>query len=460
MYHHLLRAYDNPVYFAEKLLGIHLYPKQAEILQQFYSKPYRELVLIAGMRSGKSFLASVIAAYETFRLLMLGNPQAHYGLHPSSPIHIIVVAASEEQALDALFSHIRKFMEQPVFQMFNPKIFKQSVKFKQQNIEVFCGSSSSATMVGRTAKCVVFDELARFEHTEGKRGAWMVYTSLKNATLTLPDGRRVIISSPLRSDDILMKLYEQGRHRPDVLALKYPTWEMNPSLSFERLRPELERDPVAFWRDFGCTPTETLYPYMQRLDLIRFDDEHPNILELINEGLAVAVDPRYDYFLAGDPAIRYDAFGWALGHWEGDIFRYDGVLQMKPPQGGELDPMQIRQFAERLLQYVPVTDVVFDIHMYAELQQWFRLKGCRVWTHIVRKPDYDEWKASAYERKLILPRYEPLLKELRNLQATESKVDHPRGGSKDIADAVVNCFWLARKIRQTPRPVFYLVRTF
>jgi len=45
-----LRAYEDPVYFAEHILGIKLYPKQAEILQDFYDNNYRELIINAGMR--------------------------------------------------------------------------------------------------------------------------------------------------------------------------------------------------------------------------------------------------------------------------------------------------------------------------------------------------------------------------------------------------------------------------
>ena len=456
-----MRAYDDPVWFAEKILGISLYPKQKEVLTRFYRGNFRELVLIAGMRSGKSFLASVIATYEAFRLLVLKSPQQRYGLSPTSPIHIIVVAASEEQARDALFSHIAGFVERTdFFQQHRPKLLKQEIVFQKKRVKIFCGSSSSATMVGRTAKAVIFDELARFEQTEGKRGAWMVYTSLKNATMTLPDGIRVIISSPLRSNDILMQLYEKGRHLPDVLALKYPTWEFNPNLPFEKLRSELERDPVAFWRDFGCEPSETLYPYFSRLDLIRFDDSRPNVLELIANGIPVSV-PQGEYVLAGDPALKYDAFGWALAHWEGDVLVYDGVLQLKPPRGGELDPFAIRDFVDRVIRQVPVFDAVFDIHMYPELQRWLQLRGIRVRTHIVRKPDYDAFKEAAYQHRVILPHYEPLVREMRALQVVnETKVDHPRGGSKDVIDAVVNAYWLANQIRRTRRIALHLVSGF
>ena len=82
----------------------------------------------------------------------------------------------------------------------------------------------------------------------------------------------------------------------------------------------------------------------------------------------------------------------------------------------------------------------------------------RVSTHIVRKEDYDAWKEAAYQRKVRLPRYEPLVRELKGLQVVnERRVDHPRGGSKDVADAVVNCWWLASRARRRPRAGYWLI---
>ncbi|MFA6235073.1 MAG: hypothetical protein WC824_12945, partial [Bacteroidota bacterium] len=46
----------------------------------------REMVLSVGRRSGKTFLAASIAAYETYKLLIKGCPQEYYGLLPTSSI--------------------------------------------------------------------------------------------------------------------------------------------------------------------------------------------------------------------------------------------------------------------------------------------------------------------------------------------------------------------------------------
>ena len=58
----------------------------------------REMVLSIGRRSGKTFLAAAVAAYETYKLLLKGNPQAYYGLPAANNIQIISVATDKDQA--------------------------------------------------------------------------------------------------------------------------------------------------------------------------------------------------------------------------------------------------------------------------------------------------------------------------------------------------------------------------
>jgi hypothetical protein len=50
--------------FAEQVLGLKLYPRQAEILAEYEQALIAELILCLGRRSGKTLLAAVIALYN------------------------------------------------------------------------------------------------------------------------------------------------------------------------------------------------------------------------------------------------------------------------------------------------------------------------------------------------------------------------------------------------------------
>jgi len=446
----VLRARFDPVAFATDVLGVELFPKQAEILRRFYKGDYRELVLVAGMRSGKSFLATVFALYEAFLLLTTPSPQKKYGLHPSSLIHILLVAKSEDQARDVLLSRALGIIQDSwFFDLFPRKVRKDTIEFPSKRIMIWVGPSTSNTLVGRTAKAVILDELARFPQTESGGGAWMIYHSLKAATVTFGnDGHRIIISSPLRSDDILMQLYNDPP--PDTLALRYATWEFNPHIKFEDLQTELQRDPVAFWRDFGAQPSESLYPYFARLDEVSFGDH--NAWLPVSSGIPYS-PPEGTYVIAGDPALRWDAFGIAVARMDGERVIYDLVGAIVPEKGKEISPSQVRELFDRLIDIYQPAVVVFDTHMYPELEEHIRTRGVPVKTRIVKKRHYDMFKEALYSGKVELPAFPRLIKEMKGVQVVnERRVDHPRGGSKDVIDAVVNAY--VALIEDVKKPIY------
>lgn len=84
------------------------YMTEAEYLRYLYKEgrcnidkvdgERRELVLSFGRRSGKTLIASVISAYETYKMLLKYDPHGYYGVASSNPIHIVSVATDKEQA--------------------------------------------------------------------------------------------------------------------------------------------------------------------------------------------------------------------------------------------------------------------------------------------------------------------------------------------------------------------------
>src|SRR4030067_1796055 len=107
-----LLAMEDVLYFVEgdSLLNAPwLWPKQKEVLEDFYddATKFRDMNLIWGMRAGKTTVASVIACYEAFKLINMGNPCRKYGLPKGTEIFIINVATSDRQARDTVFAHTK-----------------------------------------------------------------------------------------------------------------------------------------------------------------------------------------------------------------------------------------------------------------------------------------------------------------------------------------------------------------
>jgi len=84
----------------------------------------------------------------------------------------------------------------------------------------------------------------------------------------------------------------------------------------------------------------------------------------------------------------------------------------------------------------------FDTWGFPETQEEIRRKGIPVETHVVNKENYDRVKELFFRDKLRICNYPFVLDELKGLRIYRGKkVDHPPGGSKDVADAMTNLVW-------------------
>jgi len=228
----LRKALADPVFFCTSpyFLNIKPYPKQAEVLREFYSGNYNELVLVCGMRSGKSTLMCLFAIYETF-LFLMNNYRDQYNIPHFTPVFGLMAAAKQKQATVILFATYTGLLHNsPFFDQITYVVRKDHVTFPEQNFHIRAVCSTAATEVGRTAKFVVLDEVGRMELTVGRRSGLELYRALTKSTRTFKkDGHRFCCGSPTRPDDLLMTLYK--RDDPHTLRCRYTTWEFNPHIT-------------------------------------------------------------------------------------------------------------------------------------------------------------------------------------------------------------------------------------
>ena len=164
-----LKLWNDPVGFIEDVVDLKMFPKQAWIMNEFYNNKYKFLALAAGMRGGKSALGALFALIEFSRLITMKNPQETFGIIRKQPIHVLIMSASEDQAIDSIFSNAKELISgTDYYKHFNLDIRRTSIRCNEKNIEMKTIGSWSNTAVGRSCKCVVLDELAQFEKSLGK----------------------------------------------------------------------------------------------------------------------------------------------------------------------------------------------------------------------------------------------------------------------------------------------------
>ena len=456
-----IEAYSNVKIFIKEKLNIDwLWPMQRKVIYVYYSSKYayQDMVLVIGMRGGKTTIASICACYEAFKLISIGTPMKKYGLPPGSQIFIINVATSAPQAKDTVFAAIKAridnspwFQEQKYTEHWNEFIFP----VMDGTVIIRSEHSNSASLAGKTIICCIFDELARFKDTKGNSSGELVYDTLSRSVKTFKqDGRRIAISSPMLVDDFHMQLYRAGKDNPKkVYTRQMPTWEMNPTIPYESLADEFARNPETAMRDFGAIPSSALEAYFkepQKIDMC----EHEtliNAFKIDETGFSIELNPEWThdertrYVLAGDPSFKNDAFGMGLAHKEGKQYTIDGVGRFLPNTeygNHEIDAEKVGKLIMDIKEDCWLSDFVSDTWMFPETQQRIRRLGVNTENNVVQKEEYDFFKETIYNNAVEWPLSEILMQELKSLELVRGqKVDHPKKGSKDVSDACTNAIW-------------------
>ncbi len=466
----IVKGKHDPAWWVREVLGVELFPEQERLMREFYRSRYnpiygenkevvnqvKQLIIAAGMRSGKTALASVIGCYEFWDGITIEpNPADYYGLLKNQKLFIQIVATSSKQAEDGVYSNIQNMLEACEWMntWYDIDILNDSIECVEKKIKLQILSSWATTAVGRTSKCVIFDELANFEDTSGKRGAWEIWSRLKKSTDTLgSDGHVIAISSLRHPTDIMMTLYNEGQQHakdcvkrgryPKIISILKPTWEMNPNFSEADLREEYKDDMPTFYRDYACQP--------QAAGGLEFP-EGVRMVPMVNvlANKVYPTDPA-TRVLSIDPAVKNDSFGLACGYK--DVYGHiiiDGLLKFTNTDGGSfIRPSEVWAAIAEAIPRLNIGAFVFDTWMFPDIIEKVNNQfGIEPTKHIVGKADYDMWRSmqdGSGERDIALFVIEDnyLEKEVNNLiNVGNNRVDHPFNGSKDVADCVANCIW-------------------
>ncbi len=308
------------------LLNTALWPKQSEILEEFWNGDYSIAIWALGRRSGKTLMAAVTATYAA---CMLGDAYKAF-LRPGERFYIISVANTLDQAKIALQGVKDLINGSPIL---NPLIVREtSDTLELSNGAVFRAMPASSRG-GRGMACplIIFDEIAHSLDTEGGNAAGgSLYQSLSPATAQFGKlGKILMLSSPWTQSGIFWELFKQasGGNFPNMQVRQEPSWEMNPTLSPEFLEQERARDPELFNVEYGANFSQSLSALVAG-----------NLIEsAINyERSALLPQPKLkgQYYLSLDPAKgNRDKYTACIVHYEGDRLVVDKWYEFKPSWG-------------------------------------------------------------------------------------------------------------------------------
>lgn len=434
--------------------------------------PPQVMVLESGRRSGKSTLAALIAAYEFYFMSKLDNPQKHYKVATSTPIGILCLATTAEQARRNIFRQILQILRNSEYfiQLERKKeIFlgKEEIAYEAKGLYIQSGNSKSASQVGSTLKCFILDEASRFQDSEGSSNALQLWSNIGISAAPFgSEAKLIAISSAWYEGDAIQKLYESTQHDEYAVGFKLVSWDLNTTINKENpiVAHEYAENPDKAALEYeGVRPAAVdafLDPQQIRRAMIGNSaiqatsfistETEVNLVKLTID----SIERRQisDSILHIDPAIKGDNYALALGHSEFNEYNeqivvIDSILVWHPSIKQEVSISNVGEIIRAINAHRPLSKVTADHYNSAETIQRLRQDGIRAeivyFSNRQQLMMYTRLKTLLAEGKLILPKDSPwselLYTELSHVQLINNrKIDHPEGYSKDIADAIAS----------------------
>jgi hypothetical protein len=464
-----------------------------------------EVIFQLGKGSGKDYTSTVAAAYITYLLLCLKDPAVYYGKPPGDAIDILNIAINAQQANNVFFKGFKQRIEKSPWFVgkYNPKA--GSIEF-DKSITVHSGHSEREAWEGYNVIVVVLDEISGFalENTTGHdqaKTAQSIY-DMYRASLTsrFPDfGKLILLSFPRFKNDFIQQKYEESiatketvikTHEfvlnpdlpaddpgnkfsiqweedhivaykvPKVFALKRPTWEINPTRVIEDFKIDFYKNPEDSLSRYACMPPDAVDAFFKSREKIETAFNNPNLAVDSSGRFAEWFKPLDDkeYFIHVDLAQKHDHCAVSLAHVEkwvnmkvgneyaqtAPVVVVDAVRFWTPTASKSVDFTDVKDYILSLRQRgFNVKLTTFDRWNSHDMMQQLRGYGMNTELLSVAKKHYEDMALIVAEERVKGPRIDLLVDELLQLRIMRDRVDHPRKGSKDLADAVCGSIYNA-----------------
>jgi len=409
--------------------------------------------------SHNSTMASIIALKEFY------DSHKHYGMFTGSPIAILVMAQSQAQVKETIFAAIRGYAENSHFftalkQRGDIEILSEEIRCPAKNVAIYAKHTNSKSLVGYTLKCMLLDEVARFETTgdEGKNKAFEIWRNVAAGGAAFGTSfKKVAISSAWEPGDPIEVLYEDAKRDPNTLGFKLTTFQVNLQL-IKGVTPvivsDYTTDYVKARREYEGVRFSKFNAFIDLLNLQRSArgisciDAQPCEIDVESKAgtrhyagvdiirLANNPNPENLSFIHVDPALKKDSAALAIArpHKEEDKWKIqiDGLLKWEPhtDKKGLKRIVSYIDIEERLDDLCParcVSRVTFDqwnCYQYNQLiktpKGLIRVKDIKVGEEVISKDGIN--KVIKTEKKKNVPTLKVITKNGYEIEAT---YNHP-----------------------------------
>lgn len=381
------------------------FPETYKLLAELdpYWEPVRFInhaTLQWGKGAGKDHIARVSALRIAYLLQCLKSPQEYFSMPVQDTIHMLNVASSRPQAMQAFFTPMTKVVRNAWFAD-KCRPTKDTIVW-DKNVEMVSGSADAESQEGLNLILGIADEIDAFKSRdeilqyrsrqlrEPTKSAESIMKMLRTSASTrFPFNYKVVaISYPRFLGSTIQKLTEasrkdlekRGETSRHYVSGPLSTWEVNPRVKGkEQFKEDYEDDPVMARSMYECKPATAVNPYYRNSAAVEacfkhIDPDRPEAqplevdyeLETLESGAQVwkpiyTFHPNLQpiqgarYVIHADLAVRGDRAGVAMAH----VVSWDRVSLLSEDEDGE----EIERWEER-----PFVKVDFCISYAANLK--------------------------------------------------------------------------------------------
>lgn len=359
-----------------------------------------------------SMMVAIIALYEVYKLIELGDPQAYHEINEGDTIDVLNAATSATVAADSVFDKIKPMvLNSPYFKkkITKESVLKDSIRFftphdmevneklrdeglpaREGTVRALSGHSNSDTLVGKNVIVVIIDEMAgMIQKDKSKMSDAELYEKLKNSVWTFDDPKILCISNPLSKDGKFFDLYERSFTNDNMIMFQLPSYVSNASLTTEDLEEE-KRQAMAngSYQDylmqiearFSGGAADAFIPAAA----IDMSFERGEKLAKRHNG-----DPRMLYYMHLDPGLNSDYYALVILHAEDDPEKVDEkrrplkhivvdhIMLWSKDQvtGSPVDVEAVKTYIIRMCNQFRIVSITFDAWNSADTIQMLMRRG-------------------------------------------------------------------------------------
>jgi len=488
----------SQIYKKQTLVGLY----GEKTAEDRWNQTCNEVILQLGKGSGKDYMSTIAVSYMVYLLLCLKDPARYFGKPPGDSIDILNIAINSEQAKNVFFKGFKTRLDKsPWFQgRYTPTA--GAVSF-DKGITCHSGHSERESFEGYNVLCVILDEISGFatESTSGSdqaKTASAIYEMYRaSVDSRFPDfGKVVLLSFPRYKNDYIQTRYESviadktieiKEHTfkldeaiedgnssneftveweedvinaykfPKVFALRRPTWEINPTRSIDDFKIAFYKNPIDALSRFACMPPDAVDAFFRSREKIETCFSGTNGVDSTGRFFE-SFKPQEDkeYYVHVDLAQKHDHCAVALAHvdkWvtlstfnDHEVINpfvvVDAVRWWTPTADKTVEFKDVKNYILELRSRgFRIKKVTFDRWNSFDIMNELKSLGMNSETLSVAKKHYEDMQMLVAEERIYGPRIDLLVDELLQLRIIRDKVDHPRKGSKDLADAVCGAIY-------------------